>query len=164
MSRHRSIRVTLASLAGLLVIVWQAAVSLWDDIGEMCHWTWAMHREACTATLEQRLRLALGRDYEVWKAVSTCVPAERQLLVAYRRDRMGPDLFARMQHVRTLRWPAGIRGVPMHDGSLPSGNERLVDSFVLDLGSDPDGPDTLGCTELARGSDFRLLRVGSAGR
>lgn len=163
MSPHRSRRTTIASLGALLVVVWQAGASLRDDIGQMSHWSWEVHHEALSASLNERIREALRDDYDVWSAVTTWVPTERQLLVAYRRDRMGPSLFGRMQRLRTLRWPAGIKGVPLNGRSSSSGVDPSIDAYVLDL--EPDDEIALpGCTELARGADFRLLRVEGEGR
>ncbi len=151
---------SVAAWCALALVTWQGTASAWDDISELRLWSWDAHRFAFGASPDERMRLALEDDYELWRAVRENVPAERRLLVSYPANALGPRLFERMQHLRTLRCPVGLKGLP-YDARHPIRGEGagIVEEYVLDLESGRDYSSHVGTEELAHGQGFQLLLV-----
>jgi hypothetical protein len=153
-----------AAVGVLALLAWGTARSLWVDWDQMRHWSAAWHRRAFTASPAERIRSALGEeDWEVWRALEEHVPADVRVVVSYDAGDRGQRLFERLQHLRVLRSPIGIHGVPYRRG-VREVVPRLDDAYLLDLDSGRDLAALAAAEQLVRGTDFTLLAVRRAPR
>lgn len=147
-----------AAGAALLVVAWQGALSLQLDATELYQRTAKERVRALTAPLEARMRAGFGADYDASLALAAHV-RDGWVFVAYPGSARGPELYRRLQHLRTLVCPLALKGLPFDPRHPPPMPNAGAHEYLLDLDSGRDYSSLEGCEELARGEGFRLFLV-----
>jgi hypothetical protein len=164
-SVRRRVRIAAAGSA-LALVSWQAVASVVDVGAEVLARPLRHRLLALSASPEERIRVQLGNDFEVWRAVDEHVPAGSRVLVSYSKETPPKVLNARLLRLRAMTCPTGLQGWPFDPRQAASGGPGRAArrEYVLDLESGRDYSAWPSCVELARGKGFRLLILESAAR
>lgn len=162
-------RFDLARASGWLVlalVAWRGAAGVLRFAGELAATPLAERHRAWSSPVEERLRVMRGDEADLWLALRPHLDPHGELWVSYREDARGRELFRGLQRLRALVAPTRLHGLPYAPGKPAPAADDGPARLVLDFDSGrPD--ESFGRFEvLARGPDFRLLRVsaGEAGR
>jgi len=157
-------RTALAWLAVLLVC-WQAAASVVDVGLELGGRPFEQHVRVLRASPDELIRAKLGADAGIWEALKSRVPPGARVLVSFANVRADYlELKRRLTWLGSLVYPVVLEGWRFDPGrAVAVPGKAAQEAYVLDLESGRDFS-VWPHEELARGSNFRLLLVGSRAR